>query len=149
MSPTGIDMNDTDLTEVQDILFNDPATGTINQTAGNLIVDDIMAKERDNAMTTAGAILFPAITDVAGEVDAFKIPHIAGIPSATPAFSTAAGYMVYDDTNNDLYIWDGAAWDNLNTVEEAERIVNLYLTPARRLAFVNSLETYLGIPLTQ
>lgn len=126
MSPTGIDMNNTDISEIQDAVFNDPTTGTINQTAGNLIIDDIMAKERDNEMTTAGSVLFPLVTDAAGEVDSFKVPHIAGAPTATPAFSSDGGYLVYDDTNNNMYVWDGAAWDNMNTVATANNIENTY-----------------------
>lgn len=122
LSGSGLDMNNQDIADVNDLAFNNPATGTINATAGNIIIDNLMAKERDNSMTASSGILFPLVTDVAGEVDAFKIPHIAGVPSATPSFSSAAGYMVYDDTNNNLYIWDGSAWDNLNSVAVANNL---------------------------
>lgn len=126
MSPTGIDMNGTDVIDLSDLVFTDPSVGTVNQTAGSLIIDNLMAKERNNVMTTAGAILFPLITDTAAQVDSLKIPHIAGAPTATPAFSSAAGYMVYDDTNNKLYIWDGVAWDDQSTVTAAQAVQNLY-----------------------
>jgi len=114
LSGTGIDLNNQDVSDVKDLVFNDPTTGTINQTAGALVVDNIMAKERNNVMTVAGAVLFPVVTDVAGEVDAFKVPHLAGVPSATPAFSSDAGYLVYDSVAKNMYVWDGASWDNLN-----------------------------------
>lgn len=142
MSPTGVDMNNTDMSDVQDVVFTDPTTGTINQTAGNLIIDNLMAKERNNVMTTAGAILFPLVTDTAGQLDSLRIPRIAGAPTATPAVSSDAGYLVYDDTNNNLYIWDGAAWDNLNTVTSANNIDNSYTAEvnvaARDVVYISS-----------
>lgn len=126
MSATGIDMNDTDLSDIQDLVFLAPSTATINQTAGNLVIDNIMAKERNNVMTSAGAILFPVVTDSAGQLDSFKLPHVAGAPTATPAFSSDAGYMVYDSTNAATYVWTGSAWDNMNTVSIANSISDSY-----------------------
>lgn len=123
ISPTGIDMNNTPVSDVNSVVFTDPTTGTVNQTAGNLVIDNIMAKERNNVMTTSGAILFPAITDVAAQVDSMKMPNIAGVPTATPAFSSVAGYQVFDSTNGDFYIWNGAAWDNQNIVKQAEATI--------------------------
>jgi len=32
------------------------------------------------------------------------------------------GWMVYDSTNKNLYIWDGAAWDNQSTVSTANAL---------------------------
>lgn len=107
MSPTGVDMNSTDLSDVEDVVFENPATSTINQTAGNLIIDNIMAKERSNLMTSVSAILFPAITDVAGEVDAFRIPSLTAAPTATPTES-GDGFLV--EYNGAIYVWDGSAW---------------------------------------
>lgn len=144
MSATGIDMNNTDLSDVQDVVFTDPTTGTVNQTAGNLIIDDIMAKERNNIMTSASAILFPVVTDSAGELDSFKIPNIAGAPSATPAFSSVAGYMVYDSSAKNMYVWDGSAWDNLNTVSVANNVDDSYLAEvaiaARDVVYISSAD---------
>lgn len=144
LSQTGLDMANTDISDVADVSFNDPSVNTINQTAGSLVIDDIMAKDRNNLMETVGAVLFPLVTNVAGEVDSFKIPHIAGAPTATPAFSSDAGYLVYDDTNNNLYVWDGAQWDNLNAVAEAEKIVNNYLAEvailARDVVYISSAD---------
>lgn len=120
VSPTGVDMNNTPLSDVNSVVFTDPTTGFVNQTAGNLVVDNIMAKERNNLMASSGAILFPLATDVGGQLDALRIPRIAGAPTATPAVSSDAGYIVFDDTNDDLYIWNGTAWDNQNTVKAAE-----------------------------
>ena len=74
LSGTGLDMNNQDVSDVNDLAFNDPSTGTINQTAGALIIDDIMAKDRENLMTTAGGVAFPVIADSAGQVDAFRLP---------------------------------------------------------------------------
>lgn len=120
ISPTGIAMTNTSISALANITFTDPSTDTINQTAGTLVVDNIMAKERNNVMATTGAVLFPTITDVAGQVDSLKMPNLAGPPTATPAFSSAAGYQVFDATNGDFYIWNGTTWDNQNIVKSAE-----------------------------
>jgi hypothetical protein len=125
MSGTGIDMNGQDVSDISDLVFTDPAVGTINQTAGSLIVDDIMAKERGNTLTTAADILFPVITDVSGQVDALRLPALAGPPTASPTAS-GEGFMVWDSTNDKLYIWDGAAWDDQSTVSAASAIQNVY-----------------------
>ena len=125
LSATGLDLNNQDLSDVSDIDFNDPAVSTIEQTAGALIVDNIMAKERENTMTTAGGIAFPVITDSAGQVDAFRLPALAGTPTASPT-NAGEGHVVWDSTNNKLYIWDGAAWDDQSTVNAASAIENTY-----------------------
>ena len=120
LSGTGLDMNNQDVSDIQDLVFVDPTTGTINQTAGSLIIDDFMAKDRANVMQSGSDILFGSVTDVAGEVDAFRLPRLAGVPSATPAASADPGYLVYDSSNDDLYVWDGAAWKNLENSEAVE-----------------------------
>lgn len=116
---TGIDMNNTDLQDVKDVSFNNPAANVINQTAGNLIIDDIMAKERENTLSTAGGIAFPAISDVADEVDALRMPSLAGIPSALPT-NGGSGHLLFDDTNDDVYVYTGSAWKNLSSSEAIE-----------------------------
>lgn len=124
LSVTGLDMNNTDISDVQDLSFTAPSTATINQTAGALIVDDLMAKERDNVMASSGAVLFGVVANSAAQLDSFKLPNIAGAPTATPAYSSVAGYLVYDSVGKDLYAWDGSAWDNLNTVDSAGTVLN-------------------------
>ena len=144
LSSGGLDMNDTDVSDVKDLLFTDPSTAVINQTAGNLIVDDLMAKDRENVMTTAGSVTFPVVTDVAAEVDAFRLPALAGAPTAAPA-NGGEGHMVWDSTNNVLYVWDGAGWDNQNVVDEANRINNQYIAEvavdARDVVYVSSADS--------
>jgi hypothetical protein len=125
LSGTGLDMNNKDITEVQDISFQAPSTATINQTAGNLIVDDIMAKERNNVMTSAGAILFPSIVGAtAGQVDSFKLPHSTLAPSVTPAFSSDAGYLM--SGAGKLYFWNGTVWDDYSTSLQAQQVANIF-----------------------
>lgn len=145
MSATGIDMNGQDVTDISDLVFTDPSVGTINQTAGALIADNIMAKERNNVMTTSGAILFPSVSDTGAQVDSFKIPHIAGTPTATPAFSTNGGYQVYDATNKKLYIWDGSAWDDQSVVDSASNIDDSYTVEnnvaARDVVYISSADS--------
>lgn len=121
LSGTGLDLNNQDVSDVNDLNFNNPATGTINQTAGALIVDNLMAKERENLMTTSGSVSFPVITDVAGQVDAFRLPALAGTPTATPT-NGGEGHLVWDSTNNKLYAWDGASWDDQSSVTSAENL---------------------------
>jgi hypothetical protein len=125
LGATGLDMNGQDVTDLSDLSFTDPAVGTINQTAGALIVNNIMAKERENTMTTAGGVAFPVIADSAGQVDAFRLPALAGAPTATPT-NGGEGHVVWNSTANKLYIWDGAAWNDQSTVSDAEKVSNEY-----------------------
>lgn len=118
MSGTGIDMQGQDISDLSDLQFTNPAVGTVNQTAGALVIDDIMAKDRDNVMTTAGSVLFPIVSDVSGQVDAFRLPQVAGAPTASPTV-TGEGYMVWDSSNDKLYVWDGAAWVDQNAATAA------------------------------
>jgi len=125
LSGTGLDMNNQDITDIQDLVFLAPSTATINQTAGNLIVDNIMAKERNNVMTSVGAVLFPLIVgSTAAEVDSFKIPHSTTAPSATPAYSSDAGYLVAG--NGRLYFWNGTVWDDYSTSVHAQQVNNIF-----------------------
>jgi len=144
LSGTGLDMNNQDVVDVNDLAFNDPTSGTINQTAGALIVDNIMAKERSNVMTTAGDILFPVISDSSGQVDAFRLPALAGAPSATPT-ATGEGFMVWNSSDNKLYIWNGTAWDDQSTVSSAENIDNIYTVEAdvaaRDVVYISSADS--------
>lgn len=125
LSGTGLDMNNQDVSDIKNLDFNDPSVSTIEQTAGALIVDNIMAKERENLMTTAGGISFPVVTDVAGQVDAFRLPALAGTPTATPS-SGGEGHLVWDSTNDKLYAWTGSVWDDLSTVQAASKVINSY-----------------------
>lgn len=133
LGATGLDLNNQDVSDVNDLVFNDPTTGTINQTAGSLIVDNIMAKERENLMTTAGGISFPVISDLAGQVDAFRLPSLAGTPTASPT-TGGEGHLVWDSTNDKLYAWTGSAWDDLSTVQAASQVVNSYTAAVAILA---------------
>lgn len=145
LSSTGLDLNNLDISDIQDLAFNDPTTATINATAGNLVIDDIMAKDRDNLMEDVASIIFPAATDIAGKVDLFKLPDLAGNPTATPAYNLDAGYMIYDSSNKKLFIWDGAAWDDQSTVKSAESIDNNYLAgvsiAARDAVYISAADT--------
>ena len=125
LSPTGLDMNDEDISDIDNVSFNDPTTGTITLTSGAFVQDDMMFQTRENLMTVAGAVLFPVVTDVADAVDSFRLPALAGVPTATPS-DGGEGYLVWDSTGDALYAWDGAAWDNLNIVAEAATICNSY-----------------------
>jgi hypothetical protein len=106
-----LDMQNGNISDVNLLSFTDPTADGITQTAGLLIADNIMAKERSNSMTTAADILFPTISDSAGQVDAFRLPVLAGTPTATPTAS-GEGFLVWNSSTNKLYAWDGAAWTN-------------------------------------
>ena len=121
LDSAGLDMNNTQIQDVMNLLFNNPATGYINQTAGNLIIDNLMAKDRENAMGVSGGISFPVISDAAAEVDAFRLPAVSGAPTAAPA-TGGAGHLVYDYVNGKPYAWTGTAWDDLTSVLTAENI---------------------------
>jgi len=79
----------------------------------------------ENVMETTGAILFPVIADNTDQVDSFRLPSLAGAPTAAPA-DGGEGYQVWDSTNDVLYIYDGSVWKNQSIVEDAERLVNSY-----------------------
>jgi hypothetical protein len=125
LSGTGLNLNTQPISGLTNITFVDPTSDHINQTAGNLIVDDIMAKERSNVMTTAADILFPVISDAAGQVDSFRVPALAGAPSATPT-NAGAGYLVYNSSEPSLWAWTGSAWQDVALATTAQAIENLY-----------------------
>lgn len=122
---SGIDMNNTDIFAVQDLNFQDPTTATINQTAGNLVIDDVMAKDRENLMSVAGGIAFPVVSNVAGEVDSFRLPAITAVPSATPS-NGGAGHLLFNSSNGHVYLYNGTLWDDLSTVSAAESVENSF-----------------------
>ena len=124
-SSTGIDMNDTAISDASGVAFNDPSADGITTSAGLLIADKILGEGFENSMDVGSAILFPVVTDDADELDALRIPAIAGVPSATPS-DGGEGYIVWDSSGNNLYAWDGAAWDNLSTVSQANSIDDSY-----------------------
>lgn len=143
LSGSGLDLNNQDVSDVNDLAFNDPTTGTINQTAGALVVDNIMAKERINLMATTGRIQFQVVTDDADELDSFKLPAIAGAPSATPT-SGGEGQMAWDSSDDKLYVWDGAAWKDMSTSTESQSIVNTWTADealsARDVVYVSAAD---------
>jgi hypothetical protein len=117
-------MNGQDVTDISDLVFADPAVGTINQTAGALIANNIMAKERDNVMASGSAILFGSIGDVAAQLDAFQIPRSSALPTATPANNSNEGFLV--GFGGKPYYWNGTSWDDLTTTASAETVQNVY-----------------------
>lgn len=121
LSGTGLDMNNQDVSDISDLSFNDPAVSTIVGTTANdtIIIDDLMGEAKENSMAVGAAVLFPVVSDAAGELDAMRVPALAGVPTATPA-DGGTGYLVYDSTNKNLYVWDGALWDNLENSEAVE-----------------------------
>lgn len=143
LDTNGLDMNTSSIVDVGNLEFADPTTGYINATAANLIIDDIMAKDRENAMGAAGAISFPTVTDVAGEVDAFRLPALAGVPTATPT-SGGEGHVIWDSSNNKMYIWDGSAWVDQSTIAYAPNVQNSYVAgenlAARDMVYISSAD---------
>ena len=125
LGATGLDLNGQGLTDASSVQVTDPTVGFINQTAGNLIFNNIVGKERSNVFTTAGDILFPVVTDTAGQVDAFRLPQIAGTPSATPTAS-GEGFVVWDSTNDKMYAWTGSAWQDVASSGNAANVQNTY-----------------------
>lgn len=125
LDATGLDLNNQDISDIDILSFNDPTSGSITITSGTYIPDDMMFDSRENVMETTGAILFPTITDDADQVDSLRVPALAGAPSATPT-DGGEGYMVWDSTNDRMYVWDGATWKDQSIVEDAERLVNIY-----------------------
>jgi len=125
LSGTGLDLNTQSATDATSFQVTNPATGYLNQTAGNLVFDNIMAKDRSNTMTTAADILFPVVTDTSGQLDAFRLPQVAGIPTATPTTS-GEGFLVWDSADDKLFAWTGSAWEDLSIVQAANAIDDTY-----------------------
>lgn len=143
LSATGLAMANQDVSALKNLVFTDPTTDTLNQTAGSLVIDNIMAKDRSNTMTTASDILFPVITDTASQVDIFRLPTLAGPPTATPT-KTGEGFIVWDSTNDDPYVWTGSAWDNLNIVKSSSAVDDTYIAEvtvaARDVVYISSAD---------
>lgn len=137
LGATGLDLNNTNLSDIDVMSFNDPTAASITLTAGTFIPDDLMFESKENSLDVGAAVLFPVISDAVGEVDAFRLPALAGAPTATPA-DGGEGYLVWDSTNDRLYAWNGSAWDDLSTVESAERIANIY-TAGENLTAVDAV----------
>lgn len=125
LSGTGLDLNSQNLSDVGNVTFNDSSVATITVNATAFVADNLMFETKENVLTTAGAILFPVVADTADEVDAFRLPVYAGMPTATPA-DGGEGYLVWDSTGNRLFAWDGAGWEDLSTVASAKAIDDEY-----------------------
>lgn len=139
LSGTGLDLNGQNLSDAGDLAFTDPTTDGITRTDGTHAADDIMMEDAENSLDPAsGAILFGTATDSADQLDAFRLPAVAGTPTATPA-DGGEGYLVWDSSNDKLYAWDGSAWDDLSTVQAAEKIVNSYTLDAASGASVGDV----------
>ena len=121
LSGTGLDLSAQAIVDSGNISFNDPAVDQIN----GIIVDKYMAISKKNVMEATGAVQFPVITDVAGEVEGFKVPALAGVPTAVPA-AGGAGYLLINTLNKHLYMYNGSIWDDLSTVSSANAIDETY-----------------------
>lgn len=143
LGATGLDLNGQAAIDAASFQVTDPSVGYLNQTAGNLIFNNIMGKERSNVMTTAADILFPVVTDTAGQLDALRLPAIAGAPTATPT-AGGEGFIVFDSTNDDLYIWDGSSWNNTSIVPSTQNIDDSYIAEvnvaARDVVYISSAD---------
>jgi hypothetical protein len=122
-------MNGGNVSDAGDLAFTDPTTDGITRTDGTHAADDIMFQDAENSMDAGAAVLFPVVTDSADQLDAFRLPAIAGTPSATPS-DGGEGYLVWDSTNDKLYAWNGSAWDDLSTVSAAQAVCNSYTATA-------------------
>lgn len=145
LSGSGLDANNTDVSDVNDISFTDPTTDGITRTDGTHAADDIMMQDAENTIATAsGAILFGTATDDADQVDAFRLPAIAGAPTATPT-DGGEGYLLWDSTGDRLFAWNGSSWDDLSTVQAAERVQNVYTAgeaiDAAEIVYISAADT--------
>lgn len=144
LSSSGLLLGTTPISGVTNVTFNDPTANTINQTAGTLIINNIMAKERTNLMTTAGEVLFPIVTNSSSQLDNFQLPQVAGAPTATPS-NSGEGFAVWDSTNDNFYIWNGVSWDNQNIVTQASEVANTYTAgealTASHVVYISAADT--------
>lgn len=129
LSASGLNLNSQPISGLTNVTFVAPSTDTINQTAGNLVIDNIVAKERSNSLTTAGEVLFPVVTDTASTVDNFRIPQLAGFPTATPT-NSGSGFLVWDSSDNKMAAWNGSAWQDLSVANDSLQIQDTYVAGA-------------------
>jgi len=147
LAGTGLDLNNQDVSDIKLLSFNDPTAGSIVVTSGTRKPDDLMFDSVDNTMETTGSVLFPVITDVAGEVDSFRLPQIAGVPTATPTVS-GEGFLVWDSTGDRMFAWTGSVWDDLSSVSDANRLSNVYTAgvggvTANDILYISAADTVL------
>lgn len=137
-----LDMNTGTVSDATSYAVTTPASqGLVTTVASPLAFDNVMRKEGINIMTTGADVLFPVISDSAGQVDAFRLPALAGVPSASPTTS-GEGYLVWDSSGNMLYAWDGAAWSSaITSAVSANNIDNSYIAAAGDLAARDCLST--------
>lgn len=129
MSATGLAMATQAIVNSGNLTFASASANGITQTAGLLAADNIMAKERENLMTVAGGVSFPVITDVAGQVDSFRLPALAGIPTASPT-TAGTGHVVWDSTDSRMYAWNGTTWVDQTTVSTTLSTQTPYIAAA-------------------
>lgn len=144
LSGTGLDMNGQNVSDAGELAFTDPTTDGIQTTAGLLIADDIMGTDRSNEMQGGSDILFGAVADVAGELDAFQIPQASAMPTATPAANANGGFLV--EYAGDLYMWDdvNSEWKNLGLASDANTVVSEFVADealaARDLVYISAAD---------
>ena len=121
-----LDMNTGTVSDATSYAVTTPSSqGLVTTVASPLAFDNILRKEGINTMTTGGDILFPIITDSAGQVDAFRLPQYPGLLSATPT-SSGNGFLAYDSTAKLLQLWDGAQWTyNVGAVASTPALINI------------------------
>ena len=129
LSATGLAMSNQSITGLANITFTDPTVDTINQTAGNLLINNIMGKDRANVMAVGASVDFPVITDTTANNNAFRLPQLAGIPSAAPS-AGGTGQLIYDSTDDAIYLYNGTKWRNLNDTTDAQSIDDFYTAGA-------------------
>lgn len=129
LSTAGLNLNTNPVSGSGSITFTDPTTNTINQTSGALKINNIMRVDGVNSMTSGSQINFPVVTNTATQLGLFRIPQVAGIPSVAPT-NAAAGALVYDTADLDLYVWNGTSWHNQDVVNAASAVQDTYTAGA-------------------
>lgn len=141
---SNLDMNGGNLSDAGDLSFTDPTTDGITRTDGTHAADDIMFQDVENSMAVGSAVLFPVIADNADQLDAFRLPALPGTPTASPT-DGGEGYLVWDSTNDKLYAWNGTSWDDLSTVDSANRVCNAYtageILAAAEAVYISAADT--------
>lgn len=84
----------------------------VNNNEMEFKVEDILGLRIINSITDLTSVVLGVSTQLGTTVtDGFVyIPNMAGTPTGTPTAFTGKTPMVFDDTNNLLYLYDGTAW---------------------------------------
>lgn len=81
-----------------------------NGVTGTLVADSTVIISDVGGVTVPGPLQMP-LAEPLNTTNVLNVTTVPGVPTGAPA---NAGSMIYDTAGQDLYIWNGATWDNFS-----------------------------------